>query len=49
MLMEESREASGKIGLGCEFPRVWEKLGLDWVGYMGGQVYQYSDATKTQY
>ena len=42
VFQKEFHEAAGKAFPACEFPSVWEKLGLDWERYIARHVYQYS-------
>lgn len=41
VMKNELSDAGEKFTLGCEFPRVWERLGLDWKSYIARSVYQY--------
>ena len=45
ILMAELKDAGGRLVLGCEFPRVWEELGLYWKAHIGRHVHQYSGTT----
>ena len=41
VLQREFQEAAGKTFLACEFPAVWEKLGLNWKTYIARFVHQF--------